>query len=417
MTGQPKFWNRDFLLLYQGGLVSALGDQAYLIALMLWAKEYTASATVNGFILFAGGITGLLMPLGGALADRHSRVRMLVLLDAASGVSVLTLAALLWCSSAVGPLLIPAVLALAVARGVCMALFYPVEAALMPDLVPKQSIAGANSLLESTTRTVQLLGQSTAGLLYVTLGAPLLLLFDGVSFLLSALSETFIREPPREQPKPHERPSLLTSLREGFRYTGRVRGFRIYLLEASFANFYLAALTVGLPYYVVDRLGASPAWYGYISAVMGLGAIVGNQIANFWRTPGRKRGTIQILSLALFSGCLIPLAFVRSVWGAMAILGAAWVCVGFHQVLLMTLVQKRTPAAMRGRVLGLLAMIRQCLTPIGAATFGLLIDKLAGGVTQVLFWCGVLGLATILIAAAFPAYRDFFGGAEEEVPA
>lgn len=387
-----------------------------MVALMLWIKEHTESASLNGLLLFAGGITGLLTPLGGALADRHSRVRILVLLDFVSGLSVLSLAALLWFPSVVGPGLVAAMLALAVCRGVCMALFYPVEAALIPDLVPPASLVHANSLLESTNRLTGLVGQSLGGFLYRSLGAPLLLLFDGISFLLSAVSETFIREPVRHHPPAAERPSLRESLRDGFRYTGRVRGFRIYLVEASFANFFLAALTVGMPYYVEDSLGATADWYGYILGAMSFGAIVGNLIANRFRTPGRARGLLQIAALTCFSACLIPLAFLRSPWAAIVLLTSAWMCVGFHQVLLVTLVQKRTPASLRGRVFGLLSTIRQCLTPLGAAVFGVIIDRLARDVAQVLFWCGVGGLATIFIAFSFPAYRDFFCGGDEEVP-
>lgn len=416
MTNRTSLWNRDFLLLYQGGVVSSLGDQAYLIALMLWVKQHTDSASINGFILFASGITGLLMPLGGTLADRYSRVRMLVLLDVMSGVSVVCLATLLWTSSA-SPWVIPAVLALAVFRGICMALFYPVEAALVPDLIPPQSLTGANSLLESTMRLTGVIGQGLGGALFVLLGAPLLLLCDGVSFVLSAISETFIREPPRSAPASAKSPNLLQSLSEGFAYTGRVRGFRLYLLEASFANFFLASLTVGLPYYVEDVLQASPMWYGYLLAGMSSGAIAGNLIAGRCHTPGRARGTVQIISLAYFGGILLPLAFVRNPWIALALLTSAWMCVGFHQVLIMTLVQRRTPRALRGRVLGLLSMIRQCLSPIGAATFGILIDSFDRGVAPVLLFCGIAGIATVLFAAAFADYRWFFTGDEAEIPA
>lgn len=78
MSQPAKLWNRDFFLLWQGSVVSSLGSQAYSIALMLWAKQVTQSGTVVGLILFAGGITSLLMPWGGVLADRYSRRWLLV---------------------------------------------------------------------------------------------------------------------------------------------------------------------------------------------------------------------------------------------------------------------------------------------------------------------------------------------------
>ena len=96
MRQDDSLWNRNFLLLYQGRGVSALGDQACLVAIMLWAKQATQSGTFVGAMLFAGGIAGLLMPLGGMLVDRYSRSRLLALLDAVSGMSVGGIAALVY---------------------------------------------------------------------------------------------------------------------------------------------------------------------------------------------------------------------------------------------------------------------------------------------------------------------------------
>lgn len=415
MAQPTRLFNRNFLLLYQGGVVSSLGDQANFIAVMLWAKETTESAGVVGSIAFAGGLMALLNPLGGVLADRYSRAKLLVLFDTVSGVSVLLLALLFWRLPADHPLMIPAVLAIAVVRGICMAMFYPVESALMPDLVPKESLSRANSIIESSFRLTGLIGQGLGGVLFRLLGPPLLLLFDGITFLLSAGSELFIEEPAREKP-PTVRLGILRELREGWRYTARVRGFRIYMLEASCANFYLAALTVSLPFYVEDVLQASTDWYGYILGAMGAGAIVGGLIAGRFRTPGPTRGVIQFACLIYFSGALIPLAYVRSPIVVLAILTSAWAAVAFHNVILVTLVQKRTPQAVRGRVFGLRAMLRNSLVPLGLAFFGFLIDRLGGRVVEVLLWAGIAGVVTVSGAIMLPSYRWFFMGDEQEVP-
>lgn len=408
MPKPVKLFNRNFVLLYQGGVVSALGDQANLLAVILWAEESTKSAAVVGTIAFAGGVTSLLNPLGGVLADRYPRAKLLALFDAISGMSVLTLAFLFWRFSTEHRLLIPAVITIAVVRGICSALFYPVEAALMPDLVPKESLSRANSLVETSFRVTALFGNGLSGILFRLLGAPLLLLFDGITFLVSAGSELFIEEPERETKPPTERSGIWSELREGFRYTGRVRGFRIYLFEASCANFCLAALTVSLPFYVRDVLRVSTDWYGYILGSMGFGAVVGGVIAGRFRTPGIRRGTLQLACLVYFSGALAPLAFVRSPYVALFILATAWVGVGFHQVILATLVQSRTPQQLRGRVFGLMAMLRNGLSPLGYACFGVLLDALGRDVTGVLFWSGVAGVVILGISSTFADYRWFF---------
>ena len=416
MPKPPSIWSRDFALLWQGAVVSALGGQAYEVALVLWTKQATGSGAMVGAVLFTAGITSLLMPIGGVLADRFPRVRLLVVLDAFSGLCVLSLATLFFLLPDRHPALVPAVLVVSFLRSLGMSLFHPVTAALVPDLVPPESLNSANSALESAMRCTIVVGKSMGGLLFRLLGTPMLLLLDGVSFLISALSETFIREPAREDP--HAAPRTLNvwrDLRDGFRYTGRVRGFRLYLFEASFANFCIAGLFVSLPFYVEDVLHASEDWYGYLLAAMGLGAMLGGLTARRFPTPGVPRGSIQIFCMGLLNACMLPLSFARTPWAALAILFVAWSCVGFHGVLLTTLVQRRTPREVRGRIFGLLSMIRIGLTPLGMAVFGVLIDHPSAGPTRILFWTGIAGLVTLTMATLFPAFRWFFMGDEVEV--
>ncbi len=415
MSKPATIWTRDFFLLWQGTIVSALGSQAYSIALMLWAKEATQSGTVVGAILFAGGISNLLTPLGGVLADRYSRRRLLVLLDALTGIAVLALPLLFLIFPDNSRVLIPAVLVLNFVRGTCMALFQPVAAALLPDLVDDAGLNRANAALQTAYRITALFGQSLGGVLFRILGAPLLMVVDGVSFLLSALSEWFIREVPHPASTEQCRTSLYRDLVEGLQYTGRVPGFRIYLTEAAFANFCMASIPVGLPFLVEDVYDAAVDWYGYLLAAMGFGAIAGSLIAARFPQPGVQRGSLHIVCLIFLSSCMLPLALVSTPWGALIVIVAAWTCVGFHQVVLSTLVQKRTPKAMRGRISALLSTIRFGLTPLGMAAFGILIDVLPGHVSAILFWTGVSGLLILGWAVSHRDYRQFFLGDEAVV--
>lgn len=416
MPESTSIWKRDFVLLWQGAAVSEFGSQAYSIAIMLWAKETTQSGTLVGAILFAGGITSLLMPVGGVLADRFSRTALLVWLDCLGGMFVLVLAALFFAVPHNHPALLPAVLTINFLRGTCMALFHPVTTALLPDLVADGSLTTANSTLQTTFRVTSLIGQSAGGVLFRVLGAPLLLLVDGLTFLISAFSESFIREPQRtERTQGLRRISLFSDLAEGLRFTARIRGFRIYLASATCNNFFMSALFVSLPFYVEDVLRVPGDWYGYLLGATGFGAVVGAAIARWIPEPGVFRGTVQIACLMVLSSCMLVLSLVRSPWAALAVIVLAWICVGFHQVILTTLVQKRTPPMVRGRVFGLLTMIRYGLTPLGMATFGMLIDYFDGHVADVLFWAGAAGCLVDLLAVTQRDYRWFFTGDEQEV--
>lgn len=146
------------------------------------------------------------------------------------------------------------------------------------------------------------------------------------------------------------------------------------------------------------------------------GAVAGGLIAGRFRTRGKLRGRLQVASLLYFSGILAPLAYVRSPLAALMLLATAWAGVGFHQVILATIVQKRSPQQLRGRVFGLMAMLRNGLTPLGLAFFGFLIDGLGGDVTPVLFWAGIAGIVVLVVSMTFADYRWFFTGDQREVP-
>lgn len=301
-------------------------------------------------------------------------------------------------------------------RGSCAALFQPVASALVPDLVDDASLNRANSTMQITWQLTSLVGQSAGGILFRILGAPVLLLIDGISFLLSAVSEIFIRSKgsvPNSETVRGIRP--WQDFREAIRFSGRLPGFRIYLLEASCVNLLLSALFVSFPFYVTDTLGAKVDWYGYLLGTMGLGAVIGGLIGGRFSRPGLLRGWIQIICLIVLSCCQLPLSLVGSPWQAMVVLFISWICVGFHQVILTTLVQKRTPREMRGRVLSMLTLIRIGLMPIGMAVFGILIDVVEGQVASLLFWTGIGGLAVVLLAAMQPTFRSFFTGDESLV--
>jgi DHA3 family macrolide efflux protein-like MFS transporter len=81
----------------------------------------------------------------------------------------------------------------ALMNGVMAAVFNPAVASVTPDLVPESRLAAANSIQQASMQAGTFLGQGLGGVLYQALGAPLLFLFDGVTFLFSGVSETFIR--------------------------------------------------------------------------------------------------------------------------------------------------------------------------------------------------------------------------------
>ena len=75
MSNSGKLFNRNFLLLWQGQVVSLAGTQAYLVAFMFWVAQATDRPALVGTMTMIGGLATFLSPIGGTLADRYSRAR------------------------------------------------------------------------------------------------------------------------------------------------------------------------------------------------------------------------------------------------------------------------------------------------------------------------------------------------------
>ncbi len=416
MTARRLF-NRDFVLLWQGQLVSQIGNQAHLIALMFWTLQATGSASLMGLLAMSAALPSVLLgPLGGAIADRHSRKGIIVIADLVRGIVVLSLAALLFTHGSQTHLIVAALFVTTIISGIMGAAFSPAVGAAIPDLVPSERVQAANSLRQLSVQTSRFVGQAIGGVLFRVLGAPLLFLVDGTSFVLSAGSETFMRIPQR---LPAERPALrdvareyLSDTGEGLRWIWERVGMRTFVLTTTAVNFFFTPIAVLLPFYVTDQLGRGAAWYGFLLAALSLGAILGLVLTGTLRLAGRGRARVLGAALFLTALCMGGLGLVRSPGVALAVMFVAGLLTAAINVTVITLLQLATPQELRGRVMGLIMALSGAATPLGLAAGGVLGD-LTGKAIPAIF-VGVGAAAALVSAGAFlvPSFREFLAGAE-----
>src|SRR5262249_5747182 len=158
--------NRNFLLLWQGQVVSQLGNQAFALASAFWLMEATGSASLMGLLLAVSSLSVVLLaPFGGAVADRLSRVRILVACDLVCGVAWRRLPfALLSAPLPAGPLA-AMLFGVPLVCGLMNPFSQPAFAAVIPDLVPADRLVSANSLYMFSFQVLQLVGQGAGGVL------------------------------------------------------------------------------------------------------------------------------------------------------------------------------------------------------------------------------------------------------------
>jgi MFS transporter, DHA3 family, macrolide efflux protein len=422
-AGPPgRLWNRSFILLWLGQTISQLGNPAFNIGAMLWMKEATGSASLMGLLMTASMVPVLLLsPFGGTFADRHSRVRIMIWCDLISGIALAVFAAALWLWPNDTALIIPLLFAVAVTEGVVRAFFMPAVSAIIPDLVPGDQLPAANSLNQLSIQASLFSGQAVGGILYKAFGPALLFCIDGVSYLVAAVCTLFIPRDARAAPPAatvgaadaagtadaHPLRRFLAETAEGFRYVWAQKGQRDFLLSVSIVNFLAMPGTVLFPFYVSDYLHVGQEWYGYLTAGISVGVVVGFLGAGALRLSGPGRAQGILTALVLYPVVFGSLALWRHPIPALVAVVLGGLTVGFINIYLITMVQASTPADLRGRVLAFLGLLTGGLMPIGMALGGVIGDLTDKNVPLVMAVSAVLAMLTVTLLCFRRQCREY----------
>lgn len=412
MASPTKLFNKNFVLLWQGQLVSQIGSMAYAVALMFWLKEATGSATLVGLVMMVSAIPGVLLgPFAGAYADRHSRRNIIVVTDLLRGIVICALAAcVFWRPDDTST--ITALLFIASAVNASLGAFFnPAVGAAIPDIVPTERLASANSLNQFSMQVAQFVGQGTGGVLFRVLGAPIMFLANGLSYIFSAISEMFITIP-QEIPERQKGLAAIVrgfrdDLKEGFIYVWQTVGLRILFLAAAVINFFFVPVGVLMPFFVEDHLHSTPDWYGFIMAGMGAGAMVGFLMAGTLKLTGSRRSVTMIVALSGLSIMLGIIAPMSSPVPVVAALFVSGVCAGFFNIGVMTILQLTTPSRIRGRVFGLLGTMAMGLSPIAMGLAGVVADVLDQNIPLLFMCIGGMTLCLTILLSSRRSFREY----------
>lgn len=366
---EPRLWNLNFLLLWQGQFVSSLGDTAYSIALGFWILAVTGSTALMGTLMASTALTRVVVsPFAGVIVDRSDRKWMIVATDALRGVVIVGVAA----AAFAGLLEVWMVFVAGIVLGLGGAFFGPAVISALPDIVPKAKLVKANSLFQLIYTGSGIPGFSVGGFLYALLGAPLLFLMNGVSYLFSAVTELFIKIPKIQHAKPEFK--FFDDTKAGLSFTWRVRPLRYMLVVFSVLNFFASmGIMLLLPLFErTEHLG--PARYGIVLAGLTGGMFVGyiltsiihikpvRRFAVFYASAFVGMGALAAFPLYLYFPLMFALAAVFGLFNAVL------------NALIMAVLQMTTPQDMRGKVFGLLGTLAGGLTPLAMALGGVLAE-------------------------------------------
>lgn len=387
--GQRLFINRDFGLLFWGRLVSQVGDGIHYLALTWLVLDLTGSGTALGTMLFASSIPMVVLaPFTGVLADLWDRKLIVVSMDVLRGLIILSLA-FIYRS---GHLTMPILYMATIFSSLCGVLFGPAISATIPGLVKKEELVKANSLNNLSRGATMIMGPVLGALLLGTTGYFGVFFINGIAFLLSALSETFIRFPQviREEAStqgPSAGRQFLLSFREGFSYIWRNVGLRSLIFYATALNFLGAPLlNVVFPYFGKEVLLLEAQQYGTIQAMLPVGFLIGTVLVGYLTKKFRKESlltagiTLQGLIVGLQGFFAIPSVYGNAgLVNTLVALSGSLLLIGLLNTLVnvpfQVMLQETVPDGYRGRVYGLLDSIGQMLVPLSMAFSGVLVDS------------------------------------------
>lgn len=397
----------SFRLLLLGQACSLLGNLTLKFALSMYVLDLTGSAAAFAGLLSAAMLpTILLSPLGGILADRADRRRLMVALDALSGaVALLTL----FLPEGLG-----GVGALLVALSVLGAFESPTAQACVPQLLSGDALIRGNAAVNQLAALCSLLTPFLGSILYAAFGIRPVLCAVAACFFATALFERRLRLP-AAPPAPHE--SALETVRAdfsaGLRFLGREKPalLRLLLLCALASLFAAGTVSVGFPFLIRTVLGLSPAHYGAAESAAGVAAILGSLAAG--PLSGRlKDGRLHLLfagagtSLLLAGAAfLLPAPYVPV---TLAFCGLQAAC-SLFSIFALSLMQARTPPALTGKVMAHVSALSLCAQPAGQILYGALFDAFSPGAGWVLAASGMAVLLIALFSAGFFARLETEG--------
>jgi MFS family permease len=369
--------------LWAGQAISFVGDAVSMVALVILVVQLTGSASAVGGALVARLLPTFASPLFGVLADRFDRRVVLVVSDLVRATLVLGLVF-------VRDLVL--IYGLIFLMGFARTLFNPTIRAAFPSVVGEGDLARANSLIGGTFSASVTVGPALGGLLVAAVGVSGAFLLDAATYLISAGLLSRIPLPRPQQVG--EEVGVLRELRSGFSY---LAGARVPLAVMIGAFLTVLATDLATPaevFLAKSTFGAGDVGYGLLVSVWGGGMVLGSALMavlgdRLRLLPAYFLG-IFVWALALAGTGLSP-TFVLAL-GMLAIAGAAN---GLDNVVTDTILQRRVPDTLLGRVFSVKYLGYGAGEALAYPAGGVLVDQLGPRATFLL--AGIMTAAAALV--------------------
>ncbi len=390
---------RDFRWMAVGSFVSFLAMNMQMITrgwLILRLTDDSPLALVAVMVSFSLPMT-FMSPVGGALADRLPRRRLVILSQSGNAIMTVIIGLL----DISGVVSFWHVMIIGFINGSLMAFNMPSRQAILSEIVPEKSLMNAISLNNSGMNLTRIAGPALAGFLILVIGTHGVFFIVGGIYVFSVISTMMIDA--GRSPASSSKKGVGGDIKEGLAYVaadpGR-KGLVILLLITTLFGFSFWGL---LPAWAREALNVQSDGLGILMTIMGVGALFGTLGLAALPNLARRRG-ILLLSFTVFWGVALALfSQMTNYMAAVPFLLLIGVVSSVHMSLGMTMLQTLAAPEMRGRMMSI-GMMTFGAMPLSSVPFGILAERI--GTPDSLLLSGVLlAAATLMFVILYPAFR------------
>lgn len=395
---------RNFALLWWGGLISQMGNRVLTMALPFYIYAQTGSTVATATMMLAMILPSMLFSsIAGVFVDRWDRRQVMIITNF---ILVFTLLPLLFLQRTGWVWLVYLV---AFLEATVSTFFYPAENALLPQVVNNEQLLAANTLNSLNNMLASLIGPALGGILLGRWGLGWVVLFDCLSYLLAGLCVFFVAAPSEQTharsagkfPESFSWNQFWSEWREGISLIRRNRLITILLTVASLSALGGTMLDPLVVPFMRDILHLGAEMFGWILAIGGVAGIAGGFLIGRFAKKVRP-ATLYCVS-SILNGVLLLILYRSTALTVVIALGilSSLVSVG-SRVAMPTMMQENIEDAYRGRVFGTLDTTIAILVLLGVVFSGVMGERIgivpvlsigsgimlaAGLVSLWLFWC------------------------------
>lgn len=386
------FQNRNLTLLWLGQILSQSGDSIYQIGLLWLVLELSDSKSITGMVAMASYLPSVILSLiAGVIADRLNRKRIMLASDLLRFFLILTIPAV-YLTGLLSPLFL-GINAFIIA--IAATFFNPSRDSFIPQIVPREGLLRANSLIQTSWQMALVIGPALAGMFLHYLGNINLFTACSLTYLLSFASLVFIK-PKNEIPTNTKRPPGITEVKEGLVYAVKNPViFPLLLITIADNIFIMGPAIVGTPVFIKETLGLEAEAYAFIMSCYAVGMLAGTGLLITF--GGKfKKGAILLTGMFLDGITFVPLLWSRSLTSMAVIIIIHSMAIPMLTVSRPSLIQNIVPDNMRGRAFAMVNMAVVGMSAVSSGLAGLALEYITA---PTLFFiigiggglCGVIG--------------------------